>query len=456
MNKSAPLTQFFGQRVVRDTTGRAGGPSRVGRSVAGLMLAAAFIVAPVGASRAADAYVPAPAEAGTAIPEATVRLGLRPYADGSFPIIGVKKGFFSDVGIKISPPDGLGVTEDTTNSLLVRGDIDVVHGYPPNSLPTYQTSDAIKQIMFHDVIVAGCILANPKLDLKGIKEYMAEGMDFDKAIAAAVAPLQGKSLASPPVANERLFEETISKLSGVTWQHQIMDDSKVLVAAKANQIDFAHPGGAPIVYSLLQDKWKQLVCLDDLIAHGPLGDDSPVLASIVVVGLVANGDWVNKNANTTLRYISAVWRTIAAITADPSLYDIQAPYLNGFAGTSLTGTDIANTVKLFQPYVPFEDNAKFYTEPDSLLNYQRLYKKIIGALQQNGVVPEGLTPDKFAWGGKLYEQLVDYKDQTDKLLAGLDESKLTDDKKAFVTEAKKYYAWYDFLDAYRFAKAAAE
>ena len=128
----------------------------------------------------------------------------------------------------------------------------------------------------------------------------------------------------------------------------------------------------------------------------------------------------------------------------------------GFAGTSLTGTDIANTVKLFQPYVPFEDNAKFYTEPDNLLNYQRLYKKIIGALQQNGVVPEGLTPDKFAWGGKLYEQMVDYKDQTDKLLAGLDETKLSDDKKAFVTEAKKYYAWYDFLDAYRFAKAASE
>ena len=314
MIKSAPSTHFFKRTITRDTAKGAGGRSRAGRGIVGLMLAAAFVVAPVGASRAADAYVPAPAEAGTAIPEATVRVGLRPYADGSFPII----------GIKISPPDGLGVTEDTTNSLLMRGDIDVVHGYPPNSLPTYQTTDAIKQIMFHDVIVAGCILANPKLGLKGIKEYMAEGMDFNKAIAAAVGPLQGKSLASPPVANERLFEETISKLSGVTWQHQIMDDSKVLVAAKANQIDFAHPGGAPIVYSLLQDKWKQLVCLDDLIAHGPLGDDSPVLASIVVVGLVANGDWVNKNPNTTLRYISAVWRTIAAITADPSLYDIQA------------------------------------------------------------------------------------------------------------------------------------
>src|SRR6185437_6239253 len=236
MIKSAPSTHFFKRTITRDTAKGAGGRSRAGRGIVGLMLAAAFVVAPVGASRAADAYVPAPAEAGTAIPEATVRVGLRPYADGSFPIIGIKKGFFSDVGIKISPPDGPAVTEDTTNSLLMRGDIDVVHGYPPNSLPTYQTTDAIKQIMFHDVIVAGCILANPKLGLKGIKEYMAEGMDFNKAIAAAVGPLQGKSLASPPVANERLFEETISKLSGVTWQHQIMDDSKVLVAAKANQI----------------------------------------------------------------------------------------------------------------------------------------------------------------------------------------------------------------------------
>ena len=56
---------------------------------------------------AQDAYVPAEPEPGTDIPKATVRAGFRPYADGSFPIIGIKQGFFSDVGIEISPADGL-------------------------------------------------------------------------------------------------------------------------------------------------------------------------------------------------------------------------------------------------------------------------------------------------------------------------------------------------------------
>src|SRR5690606_30775910 len=102
---------------------------------------------------------------------------------------------------------------------------------------------------------AGCMLAAPELNLTGIKQYMAEGMSFDQAIAQAMAPVQGNQLASTPVPNERLFEQTISELSGVTWTPQIMEDSNILVAARAGQIEFAHPSGAPVVYSLLQEGW---------------------------------------------------------------------------------------------------------------------------------------------------------------------------------------------------------
>jgi ABC-type nitrate/sulfonate/bicarbonate transport system substrate-binding protein len=440
----------------RRRSGREKGGLVLATGLAALLAVTALPLLTSTPAAAQDAYVPADPEPGTDIPKATVRTGFRPYADGSFPIIGVKKGFFSDVGIEISPPEGLAVTEDTTNALLIRGDIDIVDGYPPNSLPTYQTSQAIKQVMFHDVIVAGCILASPDQNLKTIKDYIAEGQPFAKAIASAMAPLEGQKLAGTPVPNERLFEETIGKLSGVTWQPLILDDPKLLVAAKAGQVKFAHPSGAPIVYTLIKDGWKQLVCLDDLIAHGPTDADSPIRRQIAEVGVVANGDWVNKNPNTLLRYLSAEWRTIDAILADPSLYDIQAPVLNKMAGTNLTGEDVANTVKLFQPYVPFDDNAKFYTDEANLLYYKPLYEQIIKAFVDNGVIPAGLTPDQFVWGGKIWQQLVDYRNQTDKLLAGLDESKLDDAKKSLVAEARKHYGWHNYLDAYRFAKAASE
>ncbi|MGN6551926.1 MAG: hypothetical protein ACTHJ3_18800 [Pararhizobium sp.] len=426
--------------------------SFIAANLAALALSATFVGAATVPGHAEVAYKPAPAEAGTEIPKAEVRMGLLPYADGSFPIIGVKKGFFTDVGLTVTP---VKVTEDESHSLLVRGDIDVSHGYPPNFLPTYQNSQVVKQIMFHDVIVAGCVLADPALKLKGFKDYFKEGKSFGEAMAAAMAPVKGQFVASTPVTNERLFEDTVAKLSGVTWKHKILDDANILVASKAHQIKFAHPSGAPVVYSLIKAGWTRLVCLDDLIDHGPKGKDSPIVRQIAAVGAEANGDWVNKNPNTALRYMSAVWRTIDAVTADPSLYDIQAPVLNSITGTKLTGEDIANTVKLFQPYIPFEQSAKFYTDDNSVLNYKRIYGQIIAAFEDSGVLPAGVTPDDFIWGGKMWQQLVDYRKQTDDLLGKLDKGSLPDQKKALVEQAQKYYGWRDYLDAYRFARAAA-
>jgi len=429
---------------------------KAGGWLAALAMSAVVTTTMAGTAFAQQAYVPAAAEPGTDIPQATVRMGILPYADGSFPIIGVKQGYFSDVGITISPENGTTVTEEQAHTLLMRGDLDVTHGYPPNFLPTYQNSRVVKQIMFHDVIVAGCMLAAPELNLKGFKDYFAEGMSFEDAIAAAMAPVQGKELSSTPVANERLFENTITQLSGVTWIPKILDDPNILVSAKAGQIEFAHPSGAPVVFSLLQSGWKALVCLDDLIAHGPKGEDSPILRSITAVGAEANGDWVNSNPNTALRYISAVWRTIDAVTADPSLYDIQAPVLNSIAGTSLTGEDLAGTVKLFHPYIPYGENTQFYTDEQSLLNYKPLYEQIIGAFAENGVVPEDVTPDEFVWGGKLWQQLEDYRAKTDEIFAGLDEATLSEENKQLLAKAREFYGWHDYLDAYRLALAITE
>jgi len=434
--------------------------ARTGSGRAGILavfaLAATVSLSTISMSFAQEAYIPGEPEPGTDIPKAEVRLGVLPYADGSFPVIAIDQGYFADVGITITPQNGTTVTEEDAHTLLMRGDLDVTHGYPPNFLPTYQNARTVKQIMFHDVIVAGCMLAAPGLELKGIKDYMAEGMAFDEAIAAAMAPVQGNELASTPVANERLFEDTITQLSGVTWTPRILDDSNILVAAKAGQLDFAHPSGAPVVYSLLQAGWKQLVCLDDLIDHGPTGEDSPILRSITAVGAEANGEWVNQNPNTALRYISAIWRTVDEITADPTLYDIQAPILNSITGTDLTGQDLAETVALFHPYIPYEDNGRFYSDQDSILNYQRLYEQIIGAFEENGIVPEGITPDEFVWGGALWQKMEEYRTKTDELLAGLNEASLSAEQADLLTQARQYYDWHNYLDAYRFALAVTE
>src|SRR5918911_5426447 len=70
---------------------------------ASLSLTARGVAASRPASSSTGAWIPAPAEPGTAIPTASVAFGMRPYADNTFYVVAMKKGWFKDVGIQITP-----------------------------------------------------------------------------------------------------------------------------------------------------------------------------------------------------------------------------------------------------------------------------------------------------------------------------------------------------------------
>ena len=205
-----------------------------------------------------DTYTPAPAEPGTSIPVADVKFGMRPYADNTFYIIAMKKGWFKDVGINILPdPYGLKVTDTNVVALLLNRQLDMSSEFCPLLLPTYKSAKTLKCVAFTDDFLGEAILANPNLHLRSFKDYIAEGKSFDEAIRAALAPLNGKTLVGAPELSDRPFEEAAAKFAGVQWNLQVLDDPKSLVLAKAGRIDFINPEGAPIVYTLEQAGWTR-------------------------------------------------------------------------------------------------------------------------------------------------------------------------------------------------------
>lgn len=150
-------------------------------------------------ARAADLYTPAPPEPGVDVPSAKFTFGMRPYADNTFYIIGMKKGWFKDIGITILPePEGLKVTDTNVVALLLNGQVDMSSEFCPLILPTYKSSNKLKCVAFTDNFLGEAILANPKLKLKSFKDYIKEGKSFDEAIKAAIAPMQGKTLVGRP------------------------------------------------------------------------------------------------------------------------------------------------------------------------------------------------------------------------------------------------------------------
>lgn len=415
---------------------------------------ASFIAAPAVAE---DRFAPAPPEPGVDIPAATIKFGMRPYADNTFYVIGMKKGWFKEVGIDFDPaPYGLKANDSNVTTLLLNGQLDIISEFCPLMLPTYKDSPKLKCIAFTDNFLANAILANPALKLKTFKDYIAEGKSYEEALKLALAPMKGKTLVGAPELSDRPFEEYLNKTSGADFKLQVLDDSKSLVLAKSGREEFVNPEGAPITYTLRIAGWTNLVDIGDLIKNGPGGVDSPLEPLIGIVGIGANSDYVNSHQNTVLRFLSVTWRILAATKTDTSLYDLQAPYLNAMAGTNLDGKSLTDEVAVLHPYSTFDDDKQYFQDTKSTTYYQNIYNAMIKNYEEHGILlPGKATADAFVWGGPIWMQMVDYRSKTDALMKKLEGATLADDKKALVEKAKTFYANFDFLDAYRLATAAS-
>jgi hypothetical protein len=409
-----------------------------------------------GAIAQSTPFHPAEPEAGTAIPQAKVNFGMRPYADNTFYVIAMKKGWFSDVGIKIGPEElGMKINDTNGSALLLNGQVDIASQYCPLMLPTYKTSDKLKCIAFTDTFLGMAIMANPKLKLKSFRDYIAEGKTFDEAIKAALAPMNGKTLVTPPQLSNRPFTDAAAQFSGAKWNTQVLEDSKSLVLAKSGQIDFLNPEGAPVVYSLGQAGWTKILGIGDLYDYAPGGAASPVAPLVAIVGIGANGDYVNAHQNTVLRFLSVVWRTIDAVQKDPSLYALQAPYLNSVAGTDLDAAGVKATVDSLHPFATFDAGKTYFKDPNSVLYYQNAWAPLIKEYAAKGIITNAaMTPDDIVWAAAIWNQMDDYRAKSDELIKSLSGKDLSADKKALLDQAKDLFAKFDFLDAFRLATAA--
>lgn len=429
----------------------------IGRAARTATAQLCLVAALTGAAHAQDnAYVPAAPEPGTDVPAATVNFGMRPYADNTFYVIAMKNKWFADAGITIGPEElGMKVNDTNVNALLLNGQIDISTSYCPLMLPTYATSDRLKCIGFTDTFLGASIMASPAMNAVPVRKYLEEGMPFPEAMAKALSVLDGKTLVIPPQLSNRPFTDAAAEFSGKSWKVQVLDDSKSLVLAKSGQIDFLAPEGAPVTYTLQQAGWTRLLGIGDLFDYAPGGAGSKVAPLVAIVGIAANADYVNKNPNTVLRFLSVVWRTIDAVQKDPSLYALQAPYLNSVAGTDLDAAGLKGTVDTLHPFAPFEMGKTYFEDSTSVLYYGNAWGALIADYVAKGVIPDkGLTPDDIVWAASIWKQMEDYRQKSAALIAELETASLDAGAKDNLDKAKVYYAEFNYLDAFRLATAA--
>jgi ABC-type nitrate/sulfonate/bicarbonate transport system substrate-binding protein len=419
----------------------------------GLAAALALAAAPAGA---ASTYTPATPEPGTEIPEVSVTFGMRPYADNTFYVIGIEKGWFEDVGITIEPePYGLKTSENQWVSILLNRQVDINTATCSTLLPSYRTTDQLKCAGFAVTFFGAVMLADPKLGLKSVRDYVNEGKSFDEALKSALSPLVGKTVYVPATISEKEFNEVPFRLAGLDLPDYVtMDDAQMLLLAKSGRLDVMHPGGAPIAQTLLDAGWTPVYDTGQLLEFGPGGVDSPLESLVFNNGWASTADYINENQTTMLRFASVVYRIFAELEKDPSLYGVYAPYLNSVAGTSLDADGVRRTVENLDPFVPFEQQTKYFVDEKSAEYYGNSMGALIKALETSATIPTGITPDQVIWAAPMWHEMMGYKTKTDALFEQAKTADLSPEQQALLEDARRYYDWYDFLDAYRLASAA--
>jgi hypothetical protein len=421
-----------------------------------VVLAAVLVVTASATAMAASEYTPATPEAGTDIPQVSVTFGMRPYADNTFYVIGIEKGWFKDVGITIEPePYGLKTTENQWISILLNQQVDINSATCSIMLPSYKTTDQLKCTGFAVTFFGSVMLANPKLNLRTLRDYMKGGVALKDGLHQALTPLVGKTVYVPAAVSEKEFNEVPFKLAGLDLPNYVtMDDSQMLLLAKSGRLDFMHPGGAPIAQTLLDAGWTPVYDTGQLLEFGPGGVDSPLESLVFNNGWGANADYINHNQTTMMRFASVVFRIFGELKKDPTLYGVYAPYLNSVAGTSLDANGVRRTVENLDPFVPFEQQTKYFIDKNGPEYYGNSMGALIKALETSGTIPAGITPDQVVWAAPMYHELVDYQKKSDALFERAKTAQLSEPKQSLLAKARQYYGWYDFLDAYRLATAA--
>ena len=435
------------------------------RAMSACVVASALFLAPMLSAFAADekgiGFSLEKASPGTDVPQVEVSLGMRPYANDLIFVAGIKQGFYKDVGLTITPaPYGRKVLPDQAIPLLINKQIDFMALYPPDVIATMDTVQNIRFIALTDLFQGFAILARPGSNVKTVAQFMGEGLTFDEAMKRTMAQLKGKSFVTAPVVDNRIFLETVFSLGGMNMEKDtkltVTPDSTALQLESGGKIDFASPTGAPFTAQLRIAGWIPLVTPLDVLTNMPAGPDSPTTALVGTPGVACDAEWARQHAETVLRFSSVMFRIIEQEQKQPeAMLKSMLDYVNSFAGTNLDIDGLKLTIDSLSPLSNFDFQKNYCENQNSALYYRTAFDAAVKFNINKGVLPKGqYDADNLIWACEVYHDLVTLKEASDDLLKQA-QSKSSANQ-AQVEKAKQFYAWYDYLDAYRLLRVAVQ
>lgn len=394
------------------------------------------------------------------IPKVSVKFGHEPYFDHTNAIIGLKQGWFKEVGITFEPNDqGIVVGGDEALSVFASGRVDVLSGSAQLLMPAAKRLPAFKMFFYSDIFQGYAVLGQPGGNYKSFSEFVQQGMTPDDAYKAAIAQMKGKRFAYPPEAAIKGFIDLTLKKGGLTLSDlktNVADDAANVALMQAGRADF-QVGGVPSRLTLESAGFKPILTSADLAQYAKPSADSAELRAVFQDGWLATDEWLKANHDTALRMAGVGFRINAFINNDPAAaMAIHTPFLNSVAGTKFDNKVAEVVYKSLDPFVPFDEQSAWQLDKSSPLNAEYVIGSAIKLYEEQGVFKPGeFTWNNFTIADQIYKELMDDRTQADQLIKDLDAKHVSGPAADLLNQAKHHYEIYNYLDAYRFAKAAA-
>lgn len=396
------------------------------------------------------------AEANPTLPKKEVVLAQAPYNDHSYQSIGIKKGWFEEVGITITPkPMGKSLDMEQMAPALLAGQIEVGTMTTGVWIPAMDQSTSQKIFTYVDTFLGHAVLGNPNGHYKTFEEFHEEGMPFKQALTAAMEQLKGKTWAYSSETSERPFQQYILKESGMSFNdtnNLVLEDPKIVELATGGRADFASPTSGPLVTQLLDEGWTPVVTQVDLVKYG---NSAALESSILNDGFAATEQWLGENHATALR-MAAVSYKILQYKKEHELQaaKIQIPYLNSIAGTEFTPADSKYLDHVIDPFFTFEEQKEFFENKESPWYYTKDTTSAIKGAEEEGTLKPGHKPDEIILADDTWHELKSLQGAAQKTMKAVAATNPTGKAQKLLAEAEVLYGGFDFLDALRFAAAA--
>jgi ABC-type nitrate/sulfonate/bicarbonate transport system substrate-binding protein len=425
-----------------------------------LRLLGASAAAPVALNLLPSALAQAVASA-PKIPAVTAKFSMVSYTNHTWPIIGIRNGYFDEVGIKISPADGRVVFENQSVPLLDNREVDISTIFVGVLTPALDKIKNIKPFLIHSYWQGNTILTGPKSGFKTLDDFMAAGHDFLAAANLTVKQLKGQKLTVPPTISTRPWLEFVYGLGGMKLEDSELvsvEDPNAVQLAVAGQVPFAAPAGAVQIYQLqYQANWRPLISTRQMVRLAKGEGAAKVKKLLNYDGFAATTEYIAANKDTIHRFNSALYRTMADVFGPKQMTELekQVPFVNAANGSALDAKAIKFIFEELDPFFTWEKQEGIWTDPANPLNYVNVYEDQIKKFIADGAIAPGKYPlDDLFVAKAFWQEAKAMKAEATSLAVKAEAAKLSGERKVLAEAGKAWAVKYNYLDSVRFLKAA--